>query len=774
MQYQLKPLSQLLVLTSSILFILYFDYIIFEEIYVFKDIGSDTLNHNLPSILDSVRYFHNDGIPFWSFSQGLGQDIFPGNLANPFNWVFFFLEETNIPYAIAYMEMLKILFVSVFIYFYLIEISIKKEIAILWSILLAFSGYVIVAGSWYRFSTEAVFASLLLLSLERYIQKREWRLIPIAFAFIGANVSFDLYLYGLFSILYITARTFSNINSLSVIIQRNIHFGFIAFLGIGISSIFLFKNIDMYIHSPRGTGGSGYFNSLFSLNVFEPISIKTAFTSIGRFFSSDLSGTGSHFIGTGNYLEAPHYYSGLIALLIFPQLFFLNNVDKALKIKILVITFIIFLMIVFPFFRRLFWAFTGDYYRTFSFFITLFISIVSAYTFHKIHLTNINKLVLVVSFIIYSGLILAVSFYFYSHLSSISIVVLVLLTTHFLYLYFSYNKKIIIYLALVVSILEILLLSNPSINLRDNLTTKDSQKRIGYNDYTIEAIEFIKSYDKSFYRIYKDYSSSLAIHRSLNDAKVFGYFGVDSYYNFNQLNYIEYLKAFDMISNRESDTRWAVFKPRLSQLSITGVKYIISKNKNLGKRIPELLEIYSSQGIFVYQNKAFVPLGYFIENTADSSTFKLLNTSKKDRIIFKAAFTNSSILEKDRLSLSQINIYTEQFILTTASKALQKNALSITDFDQNLITGKFNASNEGVIVFAIPADPGWKIFINNIEQESISVNFGMLGAHIAKGNNYIRIEYRPDYLIPGVSISILMLFVYIYLGLKINIKEKSS
>src|SRR6185369_9469619 len=92
-------------------------------------------------------------------------------------------------------------------------------------------------------------------------------------------------------------------------------------------------------------------------------------TAVMRLFSCDLMGTGSDFKGWENYLEAPTFYTGLLSLILFPAVF--GFLDKRRKIIYGVFLSFWILPVLFPYFRYAFWLFTGDYYRAFSFFVSL-------------------------------------------------------------------------------------------------------------------------------------------------------------------------------------------------------------------------------------------------------------------------------------------------------------------------------------------------------------------------------------------------------------------
>ena len=77
-------LLALLVLLSLVV---YWDFLTFSHLYLYKDIGSDTVNAFYPAYVHLADYVRTDGWPAWSFSQGMGQNIFPGSLGRPPNLV---------------------------------------------------------------------------------------------------------------------------------------------------------------------------------------------------------------------------------------------------------------------------------------------------------------------------------------------------------------------------------------------------------------------------------------------------------------------------------------------------------------------------------------------------------------------------------------------------------------------------------------------------------------------------------------------------------------
>ena len=69
-----KELYYLLGLILISCYLIFSDFISFKKIYLFRDIGSDSINIYFPWL---TNYSDINGVPGWSFSQGMGQNVFP-------------------------------------------------------------------------------------------------------------------------------------------------------------------------------------------------------------------------------------------------------------------------------------------------------------------------------------------------------------------------------------------------------------------------------------------------------------------------------------------------------------------------------------------------------------------------------------------------------------------------------------------------------------------------------------------------------------------------
>ena len=364
------PALLLLSLLGLLSLAVYWDFLIFNHLFLYKDIGSDTLNGFYPNYVHLADYLRTDGWPAWSFSQGMGQNIFPQSIGDPFALLLVLMGAKHLAYGLVYVQVCKILLAGILFYLYLRVLMLAPLTAVIGALLYAFSGFMILGGGWYVFSVDGVYFALLLYAIERYLKDRVWLYFPIAVALVAAGVSFSLFLYALFFLPYILFRYYVNHGwrprALSTFLLRLAGLGV---LGLGISAIFLFANVQEMMNSPRVLGEASLFDRLMNKPLLGFEGFPHNATAIMRFFSSDLLGSGSEFRGWRNYLEAPMFYCGLLSLLLAPQVF----VQLARKHKVAYALFgLVFLVPVgLPFFRYLFWGFTGDYYRLFSAFVAL-------------------------------------------------------------------------------------------------------------------------------------------------------------------------------------------------------------------------------------------------------------------------------------------------------------------------------------------------------------------------------------------------------------------
>jgi uncharacterized membrane protein YfhO len=765
-------------LVSVLIFIIYFDFILGNKFYLFKDIGSDSINYSLPQITLLTNHLHTEGFPLWSFSQGMGQNIMP-SLSDPFNWIVILFGTGNIEYGFIWMEISKLLLTAFFFYNFLFQFRLSSISLLIGTMLYTFSGFMIVGSGWYIFSAEACLLALLLLSFEKLYRGNSWYLFPIAIALITMIQPFDLYFYGLFLIIYFLFRHFStNTSSWKKLLSSSIIMLGLGLIGVIISSFFLISTLQTLLDSPRVGGGFSYTNLLLSKPIFGFGGNGHNHTAIMRFFSNDLLGNGSSFKGWYNYMEAPMFYIGLLPLLLFPQIFTLIETKK----KFIFGAFITFFLIpiIFPFFRYSFWLFTGDYYRGFSLFISLCFLIFSLLVVNE--LDKIKKVSWPLLAATLIGLIILLYFPYQNtgnilqkNLRSLILVFLFLYTIIILLLNYSKNRNTAKILLTILVFFEIGIMTNRTVNDRTALSKNEVRQKSGYNDYSIEATAYVKSIDKGFFRINKEYASGPTVHTSFNDSKMQGYFGTPSYASFNQKYYIRFLEEAGIVKKGdETQSRWAsglTTRPLLHFFS--SVKYDFTKQSN-----SQLLQLgYDSitqiGDVKILKNRYSLPLGFTYTKYIPLKQYQKLTELQKQLTLLKAFVVEESDLAKLK-SFSEFNLQdtTKNYSwdeLEADVVARKADTLKMTSFTNNKIKGIIELKENKLLFFSIPFDKGWHCLIDGKQTEPILSNIGFCGIELMPGRHNIELFYEPPFFkvsfiatLVGLLLYMLVIFIKQY------------
>ncbi len=752
-----------LVLITSIF--LFKDYLLLNKVYLFADIGSDTIQGEYPTIFHTSSELKNGNLPFWSFKEGIGQGVFPESLNNIFNYIFFFFKLKNIANITIYVEVLKVFFAFYFFFLFLRELNFSSFSQISGSFFYAFSGYLISTSTWWHeFTTLCVYFAFFLLASEKLLKGKNLSLFIIAIFLITSLNPFNLFVLGLFFTIYFFFKflTFESKQKIDKFFKTIFLMAILMVLGIGLSAVFSLTILEIIFKSER-TGSSSLISSLFHQPIFKFNDPIQSLTIVSSFFGNNLLGNALHFRGWLNYFEAPAFYVGILNLILFPQTF--TFLDKRKKKIYFFILFFFLLPLIFPYFRYAIWGFTGDYYRIFSLlvaFVTLFLSL-KTLTFLETKKLNL-KVHLFVSVFLFLLLIFPL-FTKYGVLINREVLKN---TIFFLLLYSSlipfFKRKTIKFLLLSLFVFEIFILSGPTVNQREAIKKKDFENAY-YNDGTKEIVKYIKSHDKSFFRIVKDYDSNATRYTGANDAKVQDYFGVSSYYTFHPKTYIDFLKEFGGL--REHDFfHFKVLKniaPYIVLQSFVGVKYAILKTSNIREsfvRSGFFVEIGKTRDekFSILRNRLSLPFSFPYKKYIFKRDVKNLSLVDKQWVLFDAFFINENDKELQKLFPKTNKIFSINKIYKTA-KNLRENALKIEEFSQNRIKGSITNAERCMLFFSILYDKGWKVKVDGKEEKLRKINVGFSGVILEKGSHTVELTYMPAYFFTGVIISLVSLLL---------------
>ncbi len=759
-------------LLTLMTFFLFKDFLLGEKVYLFKDIGSDTLNGIYPYLLDISRLTKESMFAKWSFNTGMGTNMFPLTFRDPFDFFIYPFPAEKIAFVIVYKEFTKVILGGFFFFLFLKELKLNNFTSIVGSIMFSFCSFMILGSGWYTFSFEAMNMAMLLYGYERFLSKRKWLWFVIGIFLVAISMPVNLFWFGLFLISYILLRQYQiygTIKGKSFYLNIG-RLAILSVVGILLAGPFFMEVLQMLLNSPRGAGEDSYYKILSQQSTFRLSDSMEFGTAVMRFFSSDILGGGMTFKGYINYLEAPMLYCGLPCLLLMPQAF--GFLDKKTKIAFIIFIAVWCFPLVFPYFRNAFWLFTGNYYRAYSFFVSLAFMLFSLVALDKIIETKkVNKITLIVTGI----LVFILSAYPYFRDKStidttISMAVKFFLVVYFVLILFylpkSKNKQEAQIIFLVIFVIEALFLSNYTVNKRSTIPKSELSQKVGYNDYTVESLAYIRKQEpeKGFYRVEKNYFSSPAIHGSLNDGMVQNYKGTSCYHSFSQKSYIEYLRSYGVIEKgNESTSRWApglISRPVLQSLNT--VKYLMVKSYSnpVWRLTHDSLTQFGD--VKVLRSKFNLPFGYTYDKYLSAPEFENASPYQKEYAALQMAVVDEASVEgiakfnlKDTVSLSAFNLAVYKDELNN----LNRDTLSINSTSDNLITGKINCSKNEILCLSIPFDKGWHATVDGKDYELHRVNYGHSGLYLTKGQHSIEVHYELVAVKKGIMMLIAGLII---------------
>ncbi|MDR3132487.1 MAG: YfhO family protein [Prevotellaceae bacterium] len=762
----------LLALLGGLVLFVFHDFLLLNKVFLYKDIGSDSLNGWYPEFYHFSDYLHNlDGFSRWSFYVGMGQNITGLLWGDPFTWLLCSASPDNIAYLVGFIEALKFLTAGLLFYLFLRELKLVPYTAMIGAMCFTFSGFMVLGSCWYLHTIEIYQIAFLFFSVEKLLHK-QWYYFPFAIALTGMVWPFDWAMFSLFTGIYVLVRLYNqygwNVKKMLPVYGQLVGLGA---LGVGISAFISFEKGVMMLNSPRVSGEVSFFSQLMSAPVFQTDGLLDNLTKIGRLFSNDMLGTGNYFAGAENYFEAPSLYIGLFTLLLFTQLF--PALPKRKKWIFGILFACALLPFIFPFFRYALWLFAGKYYRILAFFFALFLLMYASVALNYICTTRkINYKILFCTFfglliLLYSPNMMGVPHpyqanlpLFQSGLQSFCLWFLLLYTLLISLLPLKNTVRYVKPVLIGLVFIELAYMANITVNKRDIVSYGEMKGKKGYNDYSIEAVNYLHQLDSTFYRIQKTYGSSLAIHKSLKDPMTQRFYGTTAYMNFNQLNYVQFLSALQIIPpNDEYATRWleglTIDRPLLQVFG--NVHYNLSKQPLPPQALLLNDSINKIGDVYIYKNKFTLPFGYTYSHYLPRSAFDSL--SFKDAALLKAVVTDDAdTVNYAALPRLSHPVAQGQYLLEDLAAdvdSLRQDTFQMTYFSQNKIQGNITLNKDKLLFFTIPFDKGWKVFDNDAPVTMEQVNIGFSGVFLRAGTHQLELRFESPVFRMGIIVSII-------------------
>ena len=446
----------------------------------------------------------------------------------------------------------------------------------------------------------------------------------------------------------------------------------------------------------------------------------------------------------GATISKPHLtYCGLACFLLFPQVF----VGASRRQRIIYGLFLggVLVPTIFPWFRYLFWAFQGDYYRTYSLFCVLGVITMSAIAFSRyLEGRSLNLWLLLATVLTVCGAL-------YLPIQALQTAISLSLrqaATIFLLAYsallaagqLTKRSKLAAWVVVALVAGELIQFNHITVSNRKTVKKHELVRGVACDAKTAEAVQDIQAGDKTFFRLTPLRQSALGTEANLNDSMVLHYYGTSSYTSFNNLNYTNFLTAVEaMPPHSEADTRWAIglagnFVPAM----FAGEKYALVEDPAPFQAVAqyELVRRYGQK--YLFRNTLFLPLGLTFSQYLPEDEFRKLARAEKEQVLLTVAVLSREEESRNHgpasITIAELRREMAASSFPAMIEKRRETALSLTSFRQTRIEGTVRLDQSSILVLQTPFDRGWYASQDGQTAPVLKVDAGLLGVALDPGS----------------------------------------
>ena len=227
------------------------------------------------------------------------------------------------------------------------------------------------------------------------------------------------------------------------------------------------------------------------------------------------------------------------------------------------------------------------------------------------------------------------------------------------------------------------------------------------------------------------------------------------YYGLRSLLSVKYL--FDCVVDDDDD-----FKNDEGKTRMPGYKYIDTEN-----------------GFDVYENRYYIPYGFWYNNYVTEDEYYYLDENKRHLLLLKAMVLTEEQAEKYSGIMNHMTDYETAEYSSKKYKSdcriLKAHTATEFSYGKNSFHAKITVpSHEGekLVFFSIPYEKGWSATVNGVPAEIEKVNIGFMAVKVKPEiENDIVFTYRTPGLYEGAAVtavSILLYIAYVIISKKKN------
>ena len=731
---------------------IYQEYFLFDRLFVFDGVAKDTISQFYPIEHYRVSNFTEKIFPFWSFQFSLGSNVYSEMInLSPFEIFFLFFKSYSYVEALPAVIFLRFLAAALIFQQFLKKIHFSAGVSLLGAIMYAFSGYMILNSHWYHYLDYAIFLALFLYFFEMWYQESRWMPLVLLVGIVPLKQEIQLVQVAFFAFFYISYRCINDYGIHKKIIKVYFKTAFLLGFGTLLGAYFYLPDVVSFLSSSRV--GSSVQSVSLQREFSHLIDINEFFFIFSRALSPDIFYSWLSYQGEKNYFEQSTAYASVFALLSLFVLIIFKVRNKKIVWIFPVVYFFVAASPSLVSTLNIFMSGSLKYVTLYCSFFAIFSSVlVLQYADLKINSWSFALRF----FIFFSALLCIVSFLFlsedfYSDINQkLLYSSLFLLIVYFAFLIvcnntFHYFK----YILFLVILLELIAVARSTVAFTPGALHPFfySRGERYFNPGTLQAVQYVRDHDASFYRVEKGYRDVF-----LNDALVQGYFGTESYLGFASVGVHDFFAQFQLSpqSPNLNSYRFGLEKHAALQ-SLLGVKYFLCRSAQECSGLTGFSPMHTIAGVHIYKNDHFQPFGRMYYQQISPEAFNKLSLEDKFALVTDTVVTSTAVpgvAAYDRLATS------------SPPRHDAENDFVVERWNQQAFAGSISLHNAGILFFPIPFDRGWRVMVNGKPYPLLQLDFGFCGVFLDSPGQYsLVLRYIPPFLPTGAAITCIGLFL---------------
>ncbi len=732
-------------------------YFLYYGDYNVQQIPFYTLAH------DAVK----NGEIFWNWTTDLGTNFIGSYsfylLMSPFFWLTLLFENSMVAQLLAPLLILKFAFAGLCSYAFIKRFAKSDDFAVIGGILYAYCGFNMYNVFFNHFHESVIIFPLMLIAIEEFVQnnRRGWFALTVC---MSALINYFFFAgQAVFLIIYFIIRCFDK--SFKITKGKFFLLAFEAVLGFFMSAFILLPSLLMILSNPRTDNFSSGMNLLV---YFKPERYGHILQSL--FFPPDIPSR-SNFFTESNAKWAS--LSAYIPLFTLTGVFaFVRQHKRHWLNKILIISFI---MAFVPVLNSLFYALNSSYYARWFYMPTLMMVLATVLALENIKVKfDFGIKICTFAVVAFSAIgIVPISndgefkffdlppypdrFWLYISIAAISLLIVHIILKH------RHNKKLFIRLCygftcVIVFIYSFAIIFMGKSHGKDYETVVMQGIKGGEN-ISLDESEFfrIDEYEvEDNYSMFWDLPNIQAFHSVVVTSIMDYYIGI-------------------------GDKRDVASRPPLEfngVRGLTSVKYLFADpNEEDKPQIAGFEYIDSQNGLDVYENNYFIPMGFTYDYYIDYNSFEDLDDNAKDLVLLKAILLEDEDIDdvSDIINSHKevpVMMYSDNEYLDDCEDRAQTAGYYFETSTSGFVS-KINLPRENLVFYSVPYESGWSAYVNGEEVEIYKANLGFMAVRAEAGENEIVFKYMTPGLIEGLVISAICVIMFtIYLTISFYLRRK--